>query len=516
MKTHLRPILPHRLRSLARAPRAARVDHAPNTPPTADPVTSGQCWLCLYFSHLPLEVYAGAGGPTQHPLVIVSEAGPRAEVVDLNRAARTHGLYIGMSVTAASAVVPDLQICEGDHLAEAAALRGLAAWAYQFTSWVSLASSAVLLEVGGSERLFAGRALLIRRIDQGVRALGFRPRLAFAPNAQAATMLARAQGASVEDATQLASALSTLRLANLDLPPATLQACAQLGLRTVGELLRLPRDGLSRRFGTVLLDYFDRARGRIVDPRAQFALPAEFNATLPFPADVRQTDALLFGVQRLLKMLQGFLRAHDAGAQTLNLRLLHAAPPHTDIALHLLAPQRAPQHLLTVMRERIERTALRAPVTALELRAGDLQPWTARAEDLFAHKKNADSHLFERLQARLGSARLQGLTTAETHSPECAWHYRALSERAQSSARDISSPRPLWLLPVPQSLAVSAGTPQWYGTLTLRQGPERIESGWWQQDRTRDYFIAETSDGAQLWIFRERRSRAWFLHGFFA
>lgn len=516
MKTHLQSTSRlRRFRPSLAMPRPAPVGPAQGGVDVGA-VPIGQRWLCLYFPHLPLEVYAGVVASTQHPLVIASETGPRAEVVDLNRAARVHGLHIGMSIAAASAVVPSLQIRVRDSAAEATALRGLAAWAYQFTSWISLAPSALLLEIGGSERLFAGRAGLIRRIDQGVRALGFRPRLAFAPNAQAATMLARAQGASAEDATQLASALSTLRLADLDLPATTLQACAQLGLRTVGEWLRLPRDGLSRRFGSALLDYFDRARGRVADPRAQFALPAEFNATLPFPADVMQTDALLFGVQRLLKMLQGFLRARDAGAQTLNLRLLHATPPHTDMALHLLAPQRAPQHLLSIMRERLERTALRAPVTALALHASDLQPWVARADDLFTHKKNADSHLFERLQARLGPAHIQGLTTAAAHSPECAWHYRALSEGAQSPARDISSPRPLWLLPVPQALAASAGTPQWRGALTLRQGPERIESGWWQQDQTRDYFIAEASDGARLWIFRERRSRAWFLHGFFA
>lgn len=520
MKTHSQSIPFRRLRPRVVAERRAWAeDHGAHVPTNPGVANSGQRWLCLYFPHLSLEVYAGTAGAHQDPWVIASEAGPRAEVIDLNRAAHAHGLRTGMSVTAASVVVPALHVRARDHAAEAAALRGLAAWAYQFTSWVSLAPAAILLEIGGSERLFAGRAALIRRIDRGVRALGFRPRLAFAPNAQAAAMLARGKGASAEDATQLASALSTLRLADLDLPPATLQSCAQLGLRTVGELLRLPRDGLSRRFGTALLDYFDRARGRIADPRAQFALPAEFSATLPFPADVTHTEALLFGVQRLLHMLQGFLRARDAGAQTLNLRLLHATPPHTDIALHLLAPQRAPQHLLGVLRERIERierTALRAPVAALTLHAGDLQPWTARAEDLFAHKKNVDSHLFERLQARLGPAHIQGLTALETHSPEGAWHYRALSERTQPPARDLASPRPLWLLPVPQALAMSAGTPQWRGALTLRQGPERIESGWWQQDQTRDYFIAEASDGARVWVFRNRRSGSWFLHGFFA
>lgn len=477
-------------------------------------VDSGrQRWLCLYFPYLPLEVYATAAA--QQALVISSEAGVRAQVVSLNRAAHTQGLRVGMAVAAASTLVPGLQIHVRDSAAEANALRGVAVWAYQFTSWVSLAPSALLLEIGGSERLFAGHARLIRRIDQGVRALGFRPRLAYAPTAQAAALLARAGGMSAEDERKLMPALSALRLADLGLAATVLQGCARLGVRSVGELLRLPRDGLRRRFGNELVDYFDRALGRSADPRTHFALPESFSAALPFSADITQTDALLFGLQRLLKMLQGFLRARDAGAQVLDLRLLHAAPPHTEIALRLLAPQRAPQHLLSVARERLERVVLRAPVLALELRASDLQPWAATADDLFTRHKNTDSYLFERLQARLGAAHIQGLATAATHSPECAWRYRVLGERWQPTPMGVS-PRPLWLLPQPQILAVNAGMPQWRGGLTLHQGPERIESGWWQQDRMRDYFIAEADGGARLWIFRERRSRAWFLHGFFA
>ena len=54
--------------------------------------------------------------------------------------------------------------------------------------------------------------------------------------------------------------------------------------------------------------------------------------------------------------------------------------------------------------------------------------------------------------------------------------------------------------------------------LSLVSGPERIESGWWDDaDVTRDYYVARSSDGAQWWIFREcDASRRWFVHGCFA
>ena len=54
----------------------------------------------------------------------------------------------------------------------------------------------------------------------------------------------------------------------------------------------------------------------------------------------------------------------------------------------------------------------------------------------------------------------------------------------------------------------------------LRDGPERIEAGWWDGgDIRRDYYIAESPRGEMLWIYRDSvvaPDGEWFLHGVFA
>jgi protein ImuB len=55
----------------------------------------------------------------------------------------------------------------------------------------------------------------------------------------------------------------------------------------------------------------------------------------------------------------------------------------------------------------------------------------------------------------------------------------------------------------------------------LRDGPERIETGWWDGgDCRRDYFVAETPDGEIAWIYRDHRYATadgeWVRHGLFA
>jgi len=87
----------------------------------------------------------------------------------------------------------------------------------------------------------------------------------------------------------------------------------------------------------------------------------------------------------------------------------------------------------------------------------------------------------------------------------------------QAAVPLLPAPRPLWLLPVPQPLAGLLDAQPW----VLREGPERIESGWWDgADVRRDYYVAESPAGELAWIFRDHRRGTddgeWFLHGLFA
>jgi protein ImuB len=88
---------------------------------------------------------------------------------------------------------------------------------------------------------------------------------------------------------------------------------------------------------------------------------------------------------------------------------------------------------------------------------------------------------------------------------------------APAAPPDGDAPRPVWLLAQPQPLAALLETQPW----VLREGPERIESGWWDgRDVRRDYFVAESPAGEVAWIYRDHRRGTddgeWFLHGLFA
>jgi protein ImuB len=112
------------------------------------------------------------------------------------------------------------------------------------------------------------------------------------------------------------------------------------------------------------------------------------------------------------------------------------------------------------------------------------------------------------------------VTTVAEHRPQLAWQPRNLLSGKTAdillSARGKLQ-RPLWMLPEPALLSVDQGYPLHQGRLRILDGPERLETGWWDEDSiSRDYYMAINPRGMRLWVFRNRNRNAdWYLHGFF-
>jgi protein ImuB len=477
-------------------------------------------WLALRFASLPLEVYARAARAAD-PLAVISANSGHAEIIACNAAARKRGVRPGMPPAAASALACDLRIVARDIAAEDAALERIAAWAIQFTPAVSIASPGeVLLEIAGSLTIFGGLKRLWNEIAQGLRALGYDASMACAPTPLAAQWFARA-GLEVR-----LSHVDALRVSLPDLPVEVMRASREalallqnVGASTVSDCLALPRDGLARRLGQTLLDDLDRALGQLPDPRSFFTPPTVFKAAQPLPAPAMAAEMLLFAARRMLVELCGYLAATASGAQRLSFSFEHHGREPTRLTLSLVAATRDPDHLTNVLRERLDRTALPCPATAIALESELLLPLASRNLSLLpdaGQEEEAAAQLIERLRARLGEDAVRGLKRFADHRPERAW--RTCQPGSKDAAAKTSALRPLWLLAEPRALSEVAEAPYYEGQLSLLAGPERIASGWWDgHDVMRDYFVACNPAEAMLWVYRERRvGGKWFLHGFFA
>jgi protein ImuB len=410
---------------------------------------------------------------------------------------------------------------------ERCALERLAAWAYQWSSLISYAPSGEVssepllwLELGASCALFQGHLALLAAIEGELAQLGLSHVCALAPSPTAAALLTRAAARDhALTQAQLRTQLDKLPLQLLELPEKTLAALAASGLRRIGEVLALPAAAIARRFEPQTLLYLRRLCAEVADPRPAWRLPETYQARCEFGVEVRTSTALLFPLQRLLLEFQGYLRARDCSVQRFTLEFWHYRQPVSRVTIGLSAAGRDAAQFLTLVRERLHSLVLPAPVIALRVMADEFTAPAIVQTDLFgndAQPLQQLQRLLDRLRARLGDDSIQALALEADYRPERGWRFIAPEKVGAGGANGASGadanpdspPRPCWLLREPIRIEAPA---------SLLRGPERIESGWWDgADVSRDYYLTRTHQGAQAWVFRDRRQDVWYLQGLWA
>jgi protein ImuB len=404
-----------------------------------------------------------------------------------------------------------LWLCISSPVQEKHALKALASWAGQFSSCVCFDTerSLLWLEIGSSVRYFGGLPVLLEKVAAGLTALGLTARTGVAPTPEAAALLARQpQALPVLKLNQLQQAIASLPLSELALFPAVIGGLQASGVTSVAELLALPRAALARRWGMQLTDYLQRMLGERPDPRKPYRLPQTYQRRFDFAEPVKTVEGLLFPLRRILYELQGYLRGRDAALQTLNVAFRHHDHADTVLRLRTTDPQRDALRLFALVREKLERTQLPGAVMAIRLaverfvalRDTQLQLWDEGQRD-----EAGWSELLDKLRARLGDQAVRRLGLRDDHRPEKAWCVE--DETAVSDLPPAFPDRPLWLL-----------SPRPIHRLPKLLGkPERIEAGWWTgEDSSRDYYIAQTSEGSRWWLYREAATSRWFLQGIWA
>ena len=400
-----------------------------------------------------------------------------------------------------------------------------------FTSRVSLEPpDAVLLEVQGSFRLFGGAASLCRALLERCSAAGIEVRWALAPTPLAALALARAgQGVIVLARDRLVGLLSPLPLAVLRWPKITLERLESIGVRSLGAALRLPRAGFARRFGREALWALDRLSGAAPEPRRAFVMRERFRTRVDPGFERMSVQGVLACLERVLGELEDFLRTRQSGVDLLMLRLQHRGLAPTRVNLRVASVELQATRFGELLALQMSRLVLPAPVIRCEVRSGPLRPLVAHSAALWRPGEHGGGErsggatresaaLIDRLRARLGNEAVYGLCLVPEHRPERAWCVAEPAPIARAPAAPLPATlarglarRPLWLLHEPEALP---GAP---AQLQLLEGPERIETGWWDgREVARDYYVACDETGAEVWVYRERLPpHAWYLHGVF-
>lgn len=368
-----------------------------------------------------------------------------------------------------------------------------------------------------------------------------------------------------------------LPVAALRLSAEPLARLEALGIEWLGQLMALPRAALPSRLGTEVPLRLEQLEGAAAEVIVAYRPPALAAAgrSLEFPA--KSPEVLEALLAQLLAEVIATLPAGQ-GIEQLVCRLREEGGRWLQFAVGLYQATARADHLLGLMRLRLETLPLAEPVEELHLEVPAAGELTWQQRQLFEPRPDIARQralLIDRLSTRLGrravlrarcvpdaqpefACRLEPLipprlrgTTLRQRRPASAQRRRMTGKNrwpSGSSPRDGSSGSPAadpWLRPwrlfarptpvevvsvapdgPPQSFMVRSRQRPLGGSRAATQarllrivrhwGPERIETAWWRgQLVRRDYYRVEIEDGRWFWLFRDLRNGRWFWHGSF-
>ena len=449
------------------------------------------------------------------------------------------GIRQGMRRASAIGIAPDCVMIDRNQAAEQALLDGLAQIALRYTPNVTQQRHhTVLLEVAGSLNLFNGARCLLKQLKVDCKAAQLRVTTSMAPSAMGAWLLAQSSAPSPRrflTLSKLHRALNQMPCVSMPATSLYLNWLASIGCDTLGQLRQLPRAGLKRRSSTELLDELDQAYGEAVFKYKPYVAPESFRQKIDLMDRAENTAAIQGVIDLMLSNLCVWLAAKQSAILRLKFIFYHEryrqADSSSELVLSVAEPAWLMAHLSKLLKEQLSKHAFESPAVAIELVSIEQSPLPAGNGSLFADKRRQSaelSRLLDLIAMRIEPSNVLHPMVVSDYRPEVAnrWHaYRSHASESHSLSTQKSHPsikntdQTFWLLAKPLALSMLKDRPVFGSPLQLVQGPERIESGWWDAPlAARDYFIAQDKHARRYWIYRERDTDPvrWFLHGLFA
>ncbi len=384
------------------------------------------------------------------PVAVFEGNGNAARVLAATRPARNAGIRAGMTLPQARAILPKLIARGRDIESERAADEALLEIADAFSPRVEDAGGGVVyIDLAGIPGLSGKTAAsaspeeekaLGRRLITAVEKGAFLP----ARVGIAASKLAARVAALLTDSPQVvpegdeAGFLAPLPLDRLAPEIGIASRLAQWGIRSVGELARLPEGEVASRLGELGRELHATARGydpRPLEPRIP-ALALSEGMDLEWP--LVTLEPFLFVGHAALERLVARLESQALACMRLEV-LLKLDPDGVDArAIDLPAPTRDVKTLLTLLRLELEARPPGSPVAGFTFSAHPDKPRRAQLS-LFGPLALSPDRLattIARLASLLGADRVGSPRTVDGHRPE---RY-ALATYAPPSSPDLARP----------------------------------------------------------------------------
>jgi protein ImuB len=400
----------------------------------------------------------------------------------------------------------------------------------------------VYVDTVGLERLIGDPSAIGRRLVHQARGVGLTARVGLAVSRTAARVAAvRASvPVTVIPPGRERAMLAGASLAALDLSPDLTATLAGWGVRTLGELAALPREGLATRLGPAGLRAHDRALGLDHDPFRPWTPPPFWEEAQGLEWEIDSLGALAVVLETVLERLCRRLAAVALAADALEIRLGLASGGHHARDVSLAYPVVEVKPILTLAVLDLEAHPPPGPVTRVTVsihairtqpgQGGLWQPSSPAPRDLVS--------VLARLAALVGGDNLGSPALVDSHRSDAFTMLafspptdpellaRRLRHSAAGPMADDARTRPvpdeherrLALRRIRPARRVEVEAAEERPTrvdgrrVVACAGPWRASGEWWNAEAwAREEWDVGLGDGALCRVVRDRLTGHWYL-----
>jgi len=510
------------------------------------------------------------------PLVIASGADARADLVAFSPEAHAAGVRSWSSVAQARAVCPELEVRVASPAAEQAARDTLLDVALSMSPRVKLAprraglfasEGCVFLDAGGIDRVFRSEAGFVSSLAQRSQRQALPGVVSVAASQTVALLAARHIAHAPPGETlvlcpeQEQAFLAPLPLDLLGPDDRAAGSLTRFGVRTVADLLRLPRRALTQRLGPEMLELIASARGEGVEDPLRVPRLRRLEEAMDLEAPIANLEPLGFVLRGMLSRLTERLGLRALACSSLRVELgLEGGGRHVR-RVGLTAPTLDVRVLLRLTTLGLSQQPPQAAIETISLstegvaqRRDQLDMFRPRGPDPTA----LDRTLCE-LEMLCGEGRVGAPEVPDSHHP-AAFGMRPFhtdpphspmakpparpstklppepstkpptKPRTNSTRTDEKPPtapsRPAIRAlrpPIRSEVRVDHGQPATLrsaisnGEVVMVSGPWRTTGQWWSEEErfALDHFDAQISDGSVVRLCFDWLKRVWQIDGIY-
>lgn len=433
--------------------------------------------------------------------------------------------------------------------------------AFSFSPLVEQTSAdTVVLDIEGCESVFGAKPGFSEALGSEANAImeraaefGFRVNVAIAANPDAAIHAARnISGVTMIPPVAELTHLGKLSVTALDYSLAGIatdraeeirETLTLWGVRTFGELARLPLKGIAQRLGQEGVQLQKLARGKSDRQLTLVQLPPGFAQSIELEHPVDELEPFSFILSRLLNQLCANLNAQALATNELRLRVKLENKTEHERAITLPVPMRNPRTFLRLFLLDIESHPPPARIVAVTIDAEPVKPrglQTGLFIPLAPEPEKLEVTL-ARLAKLLGAENVGSPELLDTHRPDAFQMKRFdLSQGRKKSTRNRQMAiddrqcvigfrkfRPPWRAKVhmmqgrPSQINVrDADHCAMRGTIVCASGPWRTSGDWWRADSwTRDEWdvavVSLIGERTEMLcrIYRDLSNEEWYVEG---